>query len=115
MAHVYHPSLIPHPQHELAKTQQSRFGGLVSFEVKGGIEAAWRVIDSTKIMSITGNLGDVKSTITHPGSTTHGRLTREQRDAANITDGLIRISVGLEDIKDLQDDLLRGLIEKKNV
>ncbi len=115
VAHVYHPSLISHPQHELAKTQQSRFGGLVSFEVKGGIEAAWRVIDSTKIMSITGNLGDVKSTITHPGSTTHGRLTREQRDAANITDGLIRISVGLEDIKDLQDDLLRGLIEKKNV
>lgn len=88
--------------------QQGRFGGLVSFEVKGGQEAAWRVIDSTRIMSITGNLGDTKTTITHPATTTHGRITPEQRRAAGINDGLIRISVGLEDIEDLQADL-RGL------
>ncbi|HDN25946.1 MAG TPA: O-succinylhomoserine sulfhydrylase [Thioploca sp.] len=106
---VYHPSLPTHPQHELAKAQQSRFGGLVSFDVKGGQEAAWRVIDSTQIMSITANLGDTKTTITHPATTTHGRLTPEQRQAASIGDGLVRISVGLEDVEDLQADLLRGL------
>ncbi len=105
---VYYPGLPSHPQHELAKKQQGRFGGLVSFEVKGGQEAAWRVIDSTRIMSITGNLGDTKTTITHPATTTHGRITPEQRRAAGINDGLIRISVGLEDIEDLQADL-RGL------
>ncbi|MCK5717644.1 MAG: O-succinylhomoserine sulfhydrylase [Thiomargarita sp.] len=109
VAHVYHPSLSSHPQHELAQKQQSRFGGLLSFEVKGGKKAAWHVIDSTQIISITGNLGDAKSTITHPATTTHGRLTLEQRQKAGITDGLIRISVGLEDINDLQNDLLRGL------
>ncbi|RKZ39320.1 MAG: O-succinylhomoserine sulfhydrylase [Gammaproteobacteria bacterium] len=107
---VYYPGLPSHPQHELAKKQQSRFGGIVAFEVKGGIDAAWHVIDSTQVMSITGNLGDVKTTITHPASTTHTRITPEQRRAAGINDGLIRISVGLEDIEDLQADLLRGLI-----
>lgn len=106
---VYHPSLQSHPQHELAKQQQANFGGLVSFDVKGGREAAWKVIDSTKLMSITANLGDVKTTITHPATTTHGRLTDEQRAQANITQGLIRISVGLEDIVDLEADLARGL------
>lgn len=106
---IYYPGLPSHPQHHLAKTQQNRFGGLVSFEVKGGQESAWRVIDSTRIMSITANLGDVKTTITHPASTTHGRITPEQRRAAGISDGLIRISVGLEDIEDLQADLLQGL------
>jgi O-succinylhomoserine sulfhydrylase len=106
---IYYPGLTSHPQHELAKKQQNRFGGLISFEVKGGQEAAWRVIDSTRIMSITANLGDVKTTITHPATTTHGRITPEQRQAAGISDGLIRISVGLEEIEDLQGDLLRGL------
>jgi len=102
---VYYPGLLSHPQHELAKSQQSHFGGLLSFEVKGGQEAAWRVIDSTKIMSITANLGDTKTTITHPASTTHGRLTPEQRAESGISDGLVRISVGLEEIEDLQADL----------
>jgi len=102
---VYYPGLVSHPQHELAKIQQSDFGGLLSFEVKGGQEAAWRVMDSTKIMSITANLGDTKTTITHPASTTHGRLTPEQRAASGISDGLVRISVGLEEIEDLKADL----------
>ncbi len=106
---IYYPGLASHPQHELAKRQQSRFGGLVSFEVKGRQEAAWRVIDSTQIMSITANLGDTKTTITHPATTTHGRITPEQRQAAGISDGLIRISVGLENVEDLQADLLRGI------
>lgn len=108
---VYHPGLESHPQHELAKQQQSHFGGLVSFEVRGGREAAWKVIDATKLMSITANLGDVKTTITHPATTTHGRLTDEQRAQAGIKQGLIRISVGLEDIIDLEADLARGLRE----
>jgi O-succinylhomoserine sulfhydrylase len=102
---VYYPGLVSHPQHELAKQQQSHFGGLLSFEVKGGQETAWRVMDSTKIMSITANLGDTKTTITHPASTTHGRLTPEQRADSGISDGLIRISVGLEEIEDLKADL----------
>ncbi len=102
---VYYPGLVSHPQHELAKSQQSDFGGLLSFEVKGGQEAAWRVMDSTKIMSITANLGDTKTTITHPASTTHGRLTPEQRAASGISDGLVRIAVGLEEIEDLKADL----------
>lgn len=106
---IYFPGLPSHPQHELAKKQQKRFGGLVSFEVKGGKEAAWKVMDSTRIMSITANLGDAKTTITHPATTTHGRITPEQRQAAGISDGLIRISVGLEDVADLQADLARGL------
>jgi O-succinylhomoserine sulfhydrylase len=106
---VYYPGLPSHPQHELAKIQQSGFGGLVSFEVKGGKESAWRVLDATEFLSITANLGDTKTTITHPATTTHSRLSEEQRRAANISDGLIRISVGLEDVEDIQNDLARGM------
>lgn len=106
---VYYPGLSSHPQHALAKTQQSEFGGIVSFEVDGGQKTAWRVIDSTRIISITANLGDAKSTITHPATTTHGRLTPEQRAEASIADGLLRVSVGLEDVEDLKKDLARGL------
>ena len=105
---VYYPGLASHPQHALAKKQQTGFGGIVSFELKGGKEAAWRLIDSTRLISITANLGDTKSTITHPASTTHGRLTPEQRAEAAISDGLIRISVGLEDVEDLKRDLSSG-------
>lgn len=106
---VYYPGLESHPQHALAKTQQSGFGGLLSFEVAGGQAAAWQLIDSTRLISITGNLGDTKSTITHPATTTHGRLTPEERAGAGISDGLIRLSVGLENVGDLQADLARGL------
>ena len=106
---VFYPGLASHPQHALAKRQQSGFGGVVSFEVKGGQEAAWKVIDSTQMLSITANLGDVKSTITHPATTTHGRLTPEQKAQAGVSDGLVRVSVGLENIQDIQRDLLRGL------
>ena len=106
---VYYPGLASHPQHELAKKQQSGFGGIVSFEVDGGKDAAWKLIDSTRVISITANLGDTKSTITHPATTTHGRLTPEQRLDAGISDGLIRISVGLEDIEDIKKDLAHGL------
>jgi len=106
---VYYPGLTSHPQHELAKTQQSGYGGIVSFEVEGGQDAAWKLIDGTRVISITANLGDTKSTITHPATTTHGRLTPEQRAEAGISDGLIRISVGLEDVGDLKKDLARGL------
>ncbi len=107
---VYYPGLTSHSQHEIAIKQQKRFGGLVSFEVANQ-KTAWNVIDSTKMISITGNLGDAKTTITHPATTTHGRITPEQRQAAGINDGLIRISVGLEDINDIQADLARGLLE----
>jgi len=106
---VYYPGLVSHPQHELAKRQQSGFGGIVSFELKGGKDAAWKLIDSTRLISITANLGDTKTTITHPATTTHGRLTPEQRAEAGISDGLIRVSVGLEDVEDLKQDLARGL------
>ena len=106
---VFYPGLASHPQHALAKRQQSGFGGVVSFEVKGGQEAAWKVIDSTQMLSITANLGDVKSTITHPATTTHGRLTPEQKAQAGVSDSLVRVSVGLENIQDIQRDLLRGL------
>jgi len=106
---VHYPGLPSHAQHELAKRQQQGFGGVVSFEVAGGKEQAWRVIDSTEMVSITANLGDVKTTITHPASTTHGRLSPEARQAAGIGDGLIRVSVGLEAIEDIQRDLARGL------
>ncbi|MGR9099928.1 MAG: O-succinylhomoserine sulfhydrylase [Gammaproteobacteria bacterium] len=109
VSRVFYPGLESHPQHALAKKQQSRFGGVVSFELKGGKEHAWRVIDHTRLLSITANLGDVKSTITHPATTTHGRLTPEARQAAGIGDGLVRISVGLEDLNDIKHDLLRGL------
>jgi len=106
---VYYPGLADHPQHELATRQQSAYGGLLSFEVKGGREAAWRLIDATQVCSITANLGDAKTTITHPATTTHGRLTPEQRAEAGISDGLIRVAVGLEDVADLRADLARGL------
>jgi O-succinylhomoserine sulfhydrylase len=106
---VYYPGLVSHPQHELAKRQQSGFGGIVSFELKGGKDAAWKLVDATRLLSITANLGDTKSTITHPATTTHGRLTPEQRAEAGVSDGLLRISVGLEDIADLKRDLARGL------
>src|SRR4030067_82181 len=92
---VYYPGLPSHPQHELAKRQQSGFGGIVSFELKGGKEAAWKLIDSTRLLSITANLGDTKSTITHPATTTHGRLTPEQRADGGIGDGLLRGAGGM--------------------
>ena len=106
---IFYPGLPSHPQYELAKQQQNTGGGIVSFEVKGGKEAAWRVIDNTKLVSITANLGDAKTTLTHPATTTHGRISQEARDAAGITDGLLRIAVGLEAVEDIQDDLARGL------
>jgi len=106
---VYYPGLKSHPQHELAKRQQKGSGAIVSFDVKGGKAAAWRVIDSTRLISITGNLGDVKTTITHPATTTHGRISPQARAAAGIKDGLVRVSVGLEAVSDLQADLERGL------
>jgi O-succinylhomoserine sulfhydrylase len=106
---VYYPGLASHPQHELATRQQRGYGAIVSFDVKGGRAAAWRVIDSTRLISITGNLGDVKTTITHPASTTHGRISPQARAAAGIGEGLIRLSVGLEAPSDLQVDLARGL------
>jgi len=106
---VYYPGLESHPQYELAKQQQSGFGGLLSFELKGGKEAGWKLIDATQFISITTNLGDTKTTITHPATTTHGRLTPEQKQEAGIADGLIRVAVGLEDIEDLKKDLSRGM------
>jgi len=106
---VNYPGLSSHPQHGLASKQQKGFGGVLSFEVKGGQTAAWKVIDSTKLLSITANLGDTKSTITHPATTTHGRVAPEARLEAGVTDGLIRIAVGLEDVVDLQADLEMGL------
>ncbi|MEI7795105.1 MAG: O-succinylhomoserine sulfhydrylase [Methylococcaceae bacterium] len=109
IAKVNYPALTSHPQHELAKRQQSHFGGVVSFEVHGGKEAAWRLIDATQMLSITANLGDVKTTITHPATTTHGRLSPEVRAKAGINDNLVRISVGLEAIEDIKADLARGL------
>lgn len=109
VARVYYPGLASHPQHALAMTQQKSGGGIVAFEVTGGREAAWKVIDAVRIMSITANLGDTRTTITHPATTTHGRLSPEQRAAAGISEGLIRIAVGLEDVGDLQVDLARGL------
>ncbi|MGH8533619.1 MAG: O-succinylhomoserine sulfhydrylase [Gammaproteobacteria bacterium] len=108
---VYYPGLLSHPQHDLARRQQSGFGGIVSFVVRGGREAAWRLIDTTRVFSITANLGDTKSTITHPATTTHSRLTQEERIQARIGEGLIRISVGIEDSADLIRDLERGLAQ----
>ena len=109
VAKVHYPGLASHPQHALAMRQQRAGGAVVSFEVKGGREAAWKVIDSTRMISITGNLGDVKTTITHPATTTHGRITPEARAAAGITEGLVRVAVGLEGVEDLKTDLARGL------
>jgi len=106
---VHYPGLDSHPQRHLVGVQQRTGGGIVSFEVRGGREAAWRVIDSLKWVSITANLGDTKTTITHPATTTHGRLTDAEREAARISEGIIRVAAGLEDIEDIQADLSRGL------
>ena len=106
---VYYPGLPSHPQHSLAMRQQKSGGGIVSFDVKGGREAAWKVVDSTQLISITANLGDTKTTITHPASTTHGRVAPEARKAAGIGEGLLRIAVGLEAVSDIKADLARGL------
>jgi len=109
VARVWYPGLPSHPQHELAMAQQKTGGGIVSFELKGGKDAAWKLIDATKLLSITANLGDTKTTITHPATTTHSRMTPEQRVAAGIGDGLVRIAAGLESVADIQADLARGL------
>ena len=109
VARVYYPGLPSHPQHALAMRQQRSGGGIISFDVKGGKEAAWKVVDATRMISITANLGDTKTTITHPATTTHGRLAPEQRSAASIGDGLLRVAVGLESVRDIQADLARGL------
>lgn len=114
VSRVHYPGLATHAQHALAARQQNGFGGIVSFEVEGGREAAWRVIDHTRVLSITANLGDARTTITHPASTTHGRNPPAQRAAAGITEGLIRLSVGLEDVADLCADLDRGLIAARS-
>ena len=102
---VYFPGLTDHPQHELAKRQQKDFGGIVSFVVTGGKKAAWRLIDHIELFSITANLGDSKSTITHPATTTHNRLTDEEKAQSGIAPGLIRLSIGHEDVSDLKNDL----------
>jgi len=109
VSRVYYPGLASHPQHELAKRQQSAAGGIISFVVDGGREAAWKVVDATRLISITANLGDAKSTITHPASTTHGRLSADVRNAAGISEGLLRVAVGLEAVDDIKADLDRGL------
>jgi O-succinylhomoserine sulfhydrylase len=106
---VYYPGLESHPQYQLARRQQSLPGGILSFELAGGKDAAWQLIDSTRMLSITANLGDAKTTITHPASTTHGRLTPEEKQESGISDSLIRLSVGLEEVTDIQADLGRGL------
>ncbi len=109
VSRVLYPGLPSHPQHELAMAQQKTGGGIVAFEAVGGKAAAWTVIDQTRLLSITANLGDTRTTITHPASTTHSRMTPEQRADAGIGDGLIRIAVGLESVEDLKRDLERGL------
>ena len=106
---VYYPGLQSHPQHALAGQQQGAYGGLLSFDIRGGKEQAWKFIDATRLVSITANLGDTKTTITHPATTTHGRISPEERQAAGIGDNLIRIAVGLEGIVDLKNDLQLGL------
>lgn len=109
VARVHYPGLASHPQHALASRQQRGFGGIVSFELSGGRDAAFALINQTRLCSITANLGDARTTITHPATTTHGRVTPEARAAAGITDGVIRVSVGLENVEDLIADLARGL------
>jgi O-succinylhomoserine sulfhydrylase len=106
---TYYPGLDSHPQHHLLGGQQELGGAIVSFDVAGGRETAWRVIDATRMLSITANLGDTKTTITHPATTTHGRLSPDERAAMGISEGLIRIAVGLEDLADIQADLSLGL------
>ncbi len=111
VARVFYPGLASHPQHALAMRQQKSGGAIVSFEVKGGKPEAWKVVDNCRLLSITANLGDVKTTITHPATTTHGRISAEARASAGIGDGLLRIAVGLESVQDLQADLERGLAQ----
>jgi O-succinylhomoserine sulfhydrylase len=106
---VFYPGLPSHPQHALAMRQQATGGAIVSFEVKGERAGAWRVIDACRLLSITANLGDVKTTLTHPASTTHGRISPELRAEAGITEGLLRVAVGLEAVDDIAADLRRGL------
>ncbi|WP_438952353.1 O-succinylhomoserine sulfhydrylase [Porticoccus sp.] len=106
---VFYAGLPDHPGHQLAAQQQRGFGGVLSFRVRGGREQAWKVIDSTRILSLTANLGDAKTTIVHPATTTHGRLNEQQKVASGITENLIRVAVGLEDIEDIKNDLLHGL------
>ena len=106
---VHYAGLAEHPQHQLAASQQSAFGGVLAFEVEGGKEAAWRFIDGTEMVSITGNLGDAKTTITHPATTTHGRMSDEAKAEAGIVAGLIRLSVGLEAVADIKADMAKGL------
>lgn len=106
---VFYAGLPDHPGHELARRQQRAFGGVLSFRVRGGREQAWKVIDATRILSLTANLGDAKTTIVHPATTTHGRLSAEEKARSGITENLIRVAVGLEDLDDIQADLARGL------
>jgi O-succinylhomoserine sulfhydrylase len=105
---VHYPGLESHPQYALSARQQSGAGGILSFELEGGEEAAWKLINATEMVSITANLGDTKTTITHPATTTHGRLSAEDKELAGITNGLIRVAVGLEEVEDLKRDLSRG-------
>ena len=109
VARVYYPGLGSRPQLELARRQQKSGGAVVAFEVKGARSEAWKVIDRCRLLSITANLGDTKTTLTHPATTTHGRITPEQRAASGITEALLRIAVGLEAVVDLQNDLDLGL------
>lgn len=109
VARVFYPGLSSHPQHELALRQQKSGGAIVSFEVKGGREEAWKLVDATRVVSITANLGDTKTTLTHPASTTHGRISPEAREASGIRESLLRVAVGLESVDDLKADLARGL------
>ena len=111
---VYYAGLKSHPQHALAKKQQKGFGGVLSFCLKGGREEAWSFIDATRMISITANLGDVKTTITHPATTTHGRLSPEDKSSAGITENLLRLSVGIEAVEDLKTDLYRGFQALQN-
>ena len=106
---VFYPGLESHPQHAIAMRQQRSGAAVVAFEVKGGRDEAWKLIDSTRMLSITANLGDTKTTITHPATTTHGRISQEARDASGIRDSLIRLAVGLESVADMQRDLSRWL------
>jgi O-succinylhomoserine sulfhydrylase len=108
---VFYAGLEEHPGHQLAAAQQSAFGGVLSFRVRGGRAEAWKVIDGTRIMSLTANLGDAKTTIVHPATTTHGRLSQEERDVSGITENLIRLAVGLEHVEDLKADLMRGFAD----
>ena len=107
---LYYPGLQSHPQHELALKQQTGFGGVLSFRIKGGKTEAWKFIDGVQFLSITANLGDAKSTITHPATTTHGRLSDENKIRSGITDNLIRISVGLESVEDIKKDMQLGFV-----